>query len=342
MEKIRVAIIFGGCSSEYEVSLKSAHSVITHLDKEKYEVTIIGIDPEGGWYHFEGEPEKILEDTWLNMLDCTPVTLSLKRGRRVFLEVHGSHIEEIPVDVIFPVLHGKNGEDGTLQGLLELIDIPVVGCGLLSSAICMDKDIAHKIAKEAGIRVPSSVLLERKGVRGIEDISYPVFVKPVRSGSSLGISMVKTAVDLEKAVDDAFKHDDKVIIEERIDGVEIGCAIVGNEDLIVGELDEIEISEDFFSYGEKYALTSSTIHMPARLDEETTKRLKETAKMLYRVLRCQGYARVDMFLSKDGEIFFNEVNTIPGFTPHSRFPKMLSGIGWSFSYILDALIALAL
>jgi D-alanine---D-serine ligase len=252
----------------------------------------------------------------------------------------------MPVDVAFPVLHGKNGEDGTMQGLLELAGIRYVGCGVLSSAVCMDKDVAHRLVRAAGIRTPRSVALvsavpDEELFRLTKTFGYPLFVKPANAGSSFGISRVTGPDGLSVAVAAAFLHDGKVVIEEAVDGFEVGCAVLGNDALTIGEADEIELSAGFFDYTEKYTLKTSRIYMPARINARTAARVKRTAAKIYRVLGCRGLARVDMFLTGGSGIVFNEVNTMPGFTSHSRYPGMLGGIGMSFSGILDALIALA-
>ena len=251
----------------------------------------------------------------------------------------------IDVDLAFPVLHGKNGEDGTVQGLFELAGIPVVGCGTLSSALCMDKDRSHKLVKLAGISVPKSVTFNQLGkeaaIKGVRaDLSYPLFVKPVRAGSSFGITKVVREQELWDAIELAFRHDAEVIVEEAIEGFEVGCAVLGMDELTVGRVDEIELSCGFFDYTEKYTLQSSKIYMPARIDDEAEQRIQKTAVAIYRALGCSGFARVDMFYTPSGEIVFNEVNTIPGFTAHSRYPNMMKGIGLSFAQMLDKLIGL--
>lgn len=243
------------------------------------------------------------------------------------------------------MLHGKNGEDGTLQGLFELAGIPIVGCNTLSSALCMDKDKAHKLVSLAGISVPKSVTFKfadrEAALKKIRtELSFPLFVKPVRAGSSFGITKITENQELEAAMQLAFEHDTEVIVEENIDGFEVGCAILGIDELIVGRVDEIELSSGFFDYAEKYTLKSSKIYMPARIDAETEKEIQKTAVTIYKTLGCSGFARVDMFYTPSGRIVFNEVNTIPGFTSHSRYPNMMKGIGLSFADMLDKLIGL--
>lgn len=225
--------------------------------------------------------------------------------------------------------------------------IPCVGCGVFSSALCMDKDAAHRLVQLAGIPVPRSVALTKKLpkaklLKAVAGLHFPLFVKPIKSGSSFGITKVDKPDMLLGAVDTAFQFDSKVLIEEEVEGFEVGCAVLGNDTLTVGEVDEIELSHGFFDYTEKYTLKTSKIHMPARIDAETASRIKKTAQIIYLALDCSGFARVDMFLTPDRKIVFNEVNTIPGFTSHSRYPSMMKGIGMDFKQIIDQLIRLAI
>ena len=346
MSRKKIAVIFGGNSAEYEVSLQSAYSVFQNIDTEKYDIIPIGITRDGEWYHYTGEKENICNNTWFeDNKNLYPVIASQSRSVKGFLEFNDDKYKVIKVDLVFPILHGKNGEDGTLQGLFELAGIPVVGCNALSSAICMDKDRAHKLVSLTGISVPKSVTFNHSGkdaaLKKIEaDLIYPVFVKPVRAGSSFGITKVTEKQELDAAVELAFEYDTEVIVEEAIDGFEAGCAVLGNDILTVGRVDEIELSDGFFDYTEKYTLKSSKIHMPARIDAETEKRIQDAAVTIYKALGCSGFARVDMFYAPSGKIVFNEVNTIPGFTSHSRYPNMMKGIGLSFPELLDKLIGL--
>lgn len=348
MSKKRISVIFGGNSTEYEVSLQSAFAVFQNINTEKFDILPIGITRDGEWYHYTGEKEKICNNTWFeDNKNLYHVVVSQSRLVKGFLEFEADRYNVIKVDLVFPILHGKNGEDGTLQGLFELAGIPVVGCNALSSAICMDKDRAHRLVSLTGISVPKSVAFNNFGkaaaLKAIdENLTYPLFVKPVRAGSSFGITKINERKELDDAVELAFEHDAEVIVEEAIDGFEVGCAVLGNDILTVGRVDEIELSDGFFDYTEKYTLKSSKIHMPARIDVGAEKRIQETAITIYKALGCSGFARVDMFYTPSGEIVFNEVNTIPGFTSHSRYPNMMKGIGLSFSELLDKLIGLYL
>jgi len=346
--KIRkIAVLFGGHSPEYGVSLQSACAVIRHMDRAEYEPVPIGITHTGSWFYYTGETEKIADDSWCNTADCVPATLSLNRGEHSLLLLKGGRAERMEIDAALPILHGKNGEDGTVQGLFELAGIPVAGCGVLSSALCMDKDRAHKLAKEAGIRVPLSYVHDKYTDAGTAfseagRIGYPLFVKPVKAGSSYGISKVEDESGLSEAMELAFAYDEKIILEEYISGFEVGCAVMGTKELTVGEVDEIELSEGFFDFTEKYTLKTSAIHVPARISPELALKVKETAGAIYRALDCRGFARVDMFLDEDKEIIFHEANTIPGFTPHSRFPNMMKAAGISFEQVISAVLEEAL
>lgn len=346
MHKKKIAVLFGGSSSEYEVSLQSAFSVLENINRDKFEVFPIGINKDGDWYYYAGRNENICDDMWFeDDKNRYPVVFSQNRSIKGFFVFYGEQISVVNIDLAFPVLHGRNGEDGTLQGLFELAGIPIVGCNTLSSALCMDKSRAHKLVSLAGISVSKSItfgVLEKETAFGKikETLSFPLFVKPVRAGSSFGITRITKLQELADAVERALEYDGEVIVEEAVDGFEVGCAILGNKALTVGRIDEIELSGDFFDYTEKYTLQSSKIHMPARIDTETEKRIQTTAIRIYRVLGCSGFARVDMFYTRSGEIVFNEVNTIPGFTAHSRYPNMMKGIDLSFTELLDKLIGL--
>jgi D-alanine---D-serine ligase len=347
MEKINVVVFFGGCSPEYSVSLSSASGVVLNLDRDKYNPLMVGITQEGCWYYYRGPVEKLLNDTWHNPQDCTPVVVSPNRGDRCLILLKEGDLERVPVDAALPVLHGQNGEDGTIQGLLELAGIPLAGCGTLASALGMDKDRAHKLVSLAGVRVPRHFVMERhtaleEAEAFAESLGYPLYVKPVKAGSSYGITKISQKAHLSAAVSLAFEYDNQVILEENIPGFEVGCAVLGGRDLVVGEVDEIELSGGFFDFTEKYTLKTSAIHVPARISPEKAAEIKEKAKVIYRALGCSGFTRVDMFLTPDGEVIFNEINTIPGFTEHSRYPGMMKAAGHSFREVLSMIIDQAL
>ena len=346
MKKKNIAIVFGGHSTEYEVSLQSAYAVLSNLDTIKYIIIPIGISKNGDWFRYYGSYENIREGTWIeDDANLTSIAISQNRSISGMIEFTPNGNKVTKLDASFPVLHGKNGEDGTVQGLFELAGIPLVGCNTLCSALCMDKSKAHILVQSVGISVTKSIVVKQPINENSTDVitnnlTYPLFVKPVRAGSSFGITKIYKKEELFSAVMLAFEHDSEVIIEENVEGFEVGCAVLGNSDLIVGRIDEIELTNGFFDYTEKYTLKSSKIHMPARIDEQTEKKIKETACVIYKALGCSGFARVDMFLTPNNDIVFNEVNTIPGFTSHSRYPNMMKGIGLSFEDILDRLIDL--
>ena len=338
-----IAIIFGGNSSEYGVSLESASAILKNLPKDKYELYLIGITRLGKWYHYTGDIAKIEDGTWWQE-KSNPVCIYPDGEHSSIIEMTKNGVIYQHVEAIMPILHGKNGEDGTLQGLVQLANIPLIGCDTLSSALCMDKHRAHQLVKQAGIIVPQAVVIKEKSwqLETINELKLPVYVKPMKAGSSYGITKVSKTTDLPAAIKHAFEYDDEVIIEEEIVGFEVGCAIMGIDHLITGRVDEIELSGGFFDFTEKYTLKTSKIHMPARIDLTLEKQIQETAKLIYRTLGCQIFARVDMFLTPDHQIVFNEVNKIPGFTGHSRFPQMMKGAGYEFSKMLEMIIEMGL
>lgn len=342
--KKKIAVIFGGKSPEYEVSLSSAEAVFENIDKDKFEVYPVGITKTGDWFHYTGDTKNLSDDNWhKDKTKINKVIVSQNCSERGFYEFSEQKCIFVSIDLIFPVLHGKNGEDGTLQGLFELTGIDVVGCKTLSSALCMDKERAHKLVSLEGISVPKSVTFrktnEDASISKINsELNYPLFVKPLRAGSSFGITKVSEKKDLPFAVKKAFEYDEIVTVEEEIKGFEVGCAVLGRDNPIVGRVDEIELSGGFFDFTEKYTLKTSKIHMPARISPDAEKRIQDAAVTIYKALDCSGFARVDMFYTPSGEIVFNEVNTIPGMTSHSRYPNMMKGVGISFKQMIDRLL----
>ena len=336
--KENVAVLFGGCSDEYAVSLQSAGAVLAHMDPARWNAVPVGITRAGEWFYYSGDIEKIARDEWrADTEHCAACALSPDRARPGLTLAGGRRLR---VDRVFPVMHGKNGEDGTVQGLIELAGLPLVGCGTLASALCMDKFRAHAVARAAGFRAPRDALVRsgEEGLAAARAIGLPVFVKPARGGSSFGVTCVRSEGEVAAAVARALAHDAEAVVEERVEGFEIGCAVMGGDAPVAGAVDEIELRGDVFDFEEKYALKTARIHCPARISEKDAVRARETALGLYRALDCRGFARVDLFFRKDGEIVFNEINTIPGFTAHSRFPQMMRAAGWSFSALVDRLI----
>lgn len=341
MNKIRLGVIFGGQSSEYSVSLHSAGSFLRSVHQDRYEITMIGISMDGGFYHYEGNIEDIEHDRW--QAHAKPVAW-VHKG---IFELEEQKL--IEMDCVFPVLHGKNGEDGSIQGMMNILDLPIVGCDVLGSAICMDKEVMHRLFELNHIPAAKYVCLYAHGdnptFEEIErQIPLPWFVKPCNAGSSYGVHYVADRSEFESAVKDAFKYDGrgKVLVEEAIDGFEIGCAVMGDENLTVGEPDEIELEGKVFDFAGKYDLVGSAIYCPARISKEKTAEAKELAKAAYRTLCCRDMARVDMFVCPDGRIVLNEVNTIPGLTSTSRYPTMMKEAGIEFADLIDQLVDLAM
>lgn len=345
MAKTTIAVLFGGVSSEHEVSRMSATSVLNNLDKEKFNVLAVGIKKDGSWHLYPGPTEGLCTGEWEACKENIPVAFCPGSGMKGLVAFENGRVRELPVDVVFPVLHGKNGEDGTVQGLLEMAGVPVVGCGTLASALCMDKDKAHKLAALAGVEVPRSAAFSRRSTfaaiqNAAQLLGWPLFVKPVCAGSSFGITRVEQPQQLAAAVEAAFQHDSQVLLEEAVPGFEVGCAVMGNGELFVGEVDEIELSGGFFDYEEKYTLKTSRIHCPARIGKNDAERIKTAARTVYRALGCRVFARVDLFLTPQGKVVFNEINTIPGFTAHSRYPGMMRAAGLPFGELITRLVEL--
>ena len=343
-QKKTVALLFGGCSPEYEVSLCSAAAVLRGLDPARYDVIPVGITRRGEWFRCACSADDIEAGHWTER-PLIRASLSPDRSVHGLLEWDEAGVRAVRVDVVFPMLLGANGEDGTVQGLCELAGIPYVGCGVLGSAACMDKEVAHTLAAAAGVRVPRSVTLY-KGEEGsplerAAGLLYPLFVKPANAGSSYGITRVERADELTAAVELAFAFDSKAVVEEEIPGFEVGCAVIGNRELFIGEVDEVALGERWLDYEEKYGNRTAEIRLPARISPESRDKIRGTAAVLYQALGCRGFARVDMFLTPAGDVVFNEINTIPGFTAHSRYPKMLEAAGMPFSAIAERLITLA-
>jgi D-alanine--(R)-lactate ligase len=341
MDRLRIAIIFGGCSEEHPISVKSAQEVAKNLDIEKYEPFYIGITRSGAWKLCDGPATD-----WENG-SCRPAMLSPDRSVHGLLVLEPGQYKTIRLDVVLPVLHGKLGEDGAMQGLLELSGIPYVGCDVQSSALCMDKSLAYLVASDAGVATPKFCTFTANKPIDPDRLTYPVFVKPARSGSSFGVSRVDQKEELPSAVETARQFDSKVLIEEAVVGSEVGCAILGNgTDLMAGEPDRIALSHGFFRIHQETQPESgsenSTFIVPADISVAARELVQETAKILYRALGCRGLSRVDMFLKEDGTVVMNEVNTLPGMTSYSRYPRMMAAVGLPFAEVIDRIVSLAL
>ena len=344
MDRLKVGIIFGGCSEEHPISVKSAQEVARHLDLAKYEPFYVGITTSGAWKLCDGPGAG-----WENG-SCRPAVLSPDRsapGLLVLENGRAGRYQTIGLDVVLPVLHGKLGEDGAMQGLLELSGIPYAGCDIQGSALCMDKSLTYMVARAAGIATPNFWTVAASENIDPGQLTYPVFVKPARSGSSFGVSKVTGKDELASAVEAAGRYDSKVLIEEAVVGSEVGCAILGNDlDLLAGEVDQIALSHGFFRIHQEIAPESgsdnSTVTVPADISGESRALVQETAKAVYRALGCRGLSRVDMFLKEDGQVVLNEVNTLPGMTSYSRYPRMMAAAGLPFADVIDRMVALAL
>jgi D-alanine--(R)-lactate ligase len=341
MDRLKVGIIFGGCSEEHPISVISAQEVAKNLDAEKYEPFWIGITKSGAWKLCDGP-----DANWENG-SCRPAVLSPDRSVHGLLVLEQGQYKMIRLDVVLPVLHGKLGEDGAMQGLLELSGIPYVGCNVQSSALCMDKSLAYIVARSAGIATPNYWTVTANEDIDTDRLTYPVFVKPARSGSSFGVSKVSRKEELLSAVEIARQYDSKVLIEEAVVGSEVGCAILGNDpDLIAGEVDQIALSHGFFRIHQESEPESgsenSTPIVPADISAESRSLVQETAKALYRAFGCSGLSRVDMFLKEDGKVVLNEVNTLPGMTSYSRYPRMMAAAGLPLAEVIDRIVSLAL
>jgi D-alanine-D-alanine ligase len=373
MNKKQVCVLFGGVSSEYEVSLRSAASVLRHMDREAYDIHMLGITRDGRWLSYTGPIDLIESDGWHRSPYARRATLSPDRAHGGILLFPGKtaipHSQRIrqrlmggdepqpdegallPVDVVFPVLHGKNGEDGTVQGLLELAGIPYVGCGVLASAACMDKEVTHHLLQSAGIPKTKLIGLRRDDVEDFRiletrlssELGYPLFVKPANAGSSVGITKVKSPDMLEKALEDAFLHDDKLVVEQAVIGKEVECAVLGNRGPLAAEVvGEVAPAHDFYDYAGKYLDDSTALYIPATISPTIAQKVREIAVAAYKIMGCRGLARVDFFVRGDGEIILNEINTLPGFTSISMYPKLFEASGLSYSQLIDKLIAYAL
>jgi D-alanine--(R)-lactate ligase len=335
--RVRIGIVFGGCSEEHPVSVKSAREIARHLDLECYEPFYIGITRRGDWLLCDGP------DPGWDTGPGRPVVLSPDRVAGGLLVLDQGHYEAIALDLVFPVLHGTLGEDGAVQGLLELSGLPYVGCDIQSSALCMDKSLAYVVAASAGIATPRFWTIGADERVGPDRFTYPVFVKPARSGSSFGVSKVSRGEDLPGAVRSARQYDAKVLVEEAVVGSEIGCAVLGSgEDLTVGEVDQIGLSHGFFRIHQEPEPESgsdnATVTVPAAIPDESRDLVQETARAVYRALGCRGLARVDMFLQEDGGVVLNEVNTMPGMTSYSRYPRMMAAAGLPLPKLIDRLV----
>lgn len=349
--KLSLAVIFGGVSSEHEVSRMSVTSILENLSNERYEVHMVGITKEGRWLLYTGPVEDILSGAW-EQGPVTPAFLSPDPSVHGLVALRDGKAETIHVDVIFPALHGKNGEDGTIQGLFQLSGIPYVGCDTESSAICMDKAVTHSLLSSADIEQAHYLWFYADRFDAAPDtiknkiqarLDFPVFVKPSNAGSSVGVSKVERFEDLDQAIRKAAREDKKVVVEEGITGQEVEVAVLGNRDCDASIVGEIGASAQFYDYDDKYINGTSQLYIPARIPQEVSEKIRQTAVRAYRLLGCSGLARVDFFVTAgDNRVILNEINTLPGFTSISMYPKLWMAMGLSYGELLDKLIKLAL
>lgn len=352
VKKIRVGMLFGGKSAEHEISLLSAKSVIDAIDKNKYEVVLLGIDKSGEWFLHDD-----LNLCLVNASDANLIHLGVvKEGVAVIPKEAGSPLVSLSgrtlnqsIDVVFPILHGTYGEDGTVQGLLKLANVPFVGAGVLASAVAMDKDVMKRLLRDAGIRIakfltftdPAASTLNFNHIK--KELGLPFFVKPANLGSSVGVSKVKSEAEFHEKITLAFQYDRKILIEEYIAGREIECAVLGNDNPIASLPGELIPQHEFYSYEAKYLDENGAFfEIPAKLSGKRVSEIQALSIQAFKTLCCEGMARVDMFLKENGEVVLNEINTIPGFTRVSMYPKMWASSGLSYPDLIDKLIEFAL
>ncbi|NDL63290.1 D-alanine--D-alanine ligase [Acerihabitans arboris] len=351
MAKIRVGVIFGGKSAEHEVSLQSAKNIVENIDRERFDVTLLGIDKQGIW-HVNDASDYLLNQENPARIALNPSTTNVAlvpgQASHQLIESHNAGALD-QLDVIFPIVHGTLGEDGSLQGLLRMANIPFVGSGVLGSAMCMDKDVAKRLLRDAGLPVAPFVTLTRANI-GRHDFSsviarlgLPLFIKPANQGSSIGVSKVGNEAEYHRAVELAFRYDHKVVVEEAITGREIECSVLGNEQARASLCGEIILSDEFYTYETKYINEQgATVAIPADIPTAVNERIRGIAIKAFQALECQGMARVDLFLTPAGDAIINEVNTLPGFTNISMYPKLWEASGISYAQLITTLVELAL
>ena len=351
MNKLSVCVLFGGVSPEHEVSLRSAESVLSNMDSEKYNIYPVGITKEGDWILYgDNDYSTLPTGRWLECSDNRKATISPIRGQGL-LSFEGDCVVRERIDVVFPVLHGENGEDGAVQGLLQLAGIPVVGPGIAASAVAMDKTLTKLVADSENVDQAKWLLVKKVELQNhIENIldtveshfSYPVFIKPAGTGSSVGVSKAADRDQLKDALWLAGNYDEKILVEEFIDGREVEVAVMGNDSPVASVCGEIDAGAEFYDYDAKYHTDSSVAYIPARISEDVAEQVRENAIKIYSALGCKGLSRVDFFVTKDNRIVFNEINTIPGFTSISMYPKLFAASGIPYMELIDELLRLAL
>ena len=352
MKKLSVCILFGGISPEHEVSLRSAESVLNNIDHSKYNVIPVGITKDGDWIIFGGKDySELPAGTWMNNPKNNRGAISPVRGQGL-LRFEDDCVVRERIDVVFPVMHGENCEDGAIQGLLQLAGIPYVGPHIAASAVSMDKTLTKLVVDQAGVPQAAWHLVRKHEVKNHMDhviaaleakFQYPMFVKPAGTGSSVGVSKAANREALDKALHDATQFDEKILVEEFINGREIEVAVMGNSSPVASCCGEIDSGAEFYDYEAKYVTDTSTAYVPARISEEVEEQVREMAVQVYSAIGCQGLSRVDFFVTyEDNRIVFNEINTLPGFTSISMYPKLFAASGIPYSRLIDNLLELAL
>ena len=352
MKKLNVCVLFGGVSPEHDVSLRSAEAVLNNLDKEKYDILPLGITKNGVWMLYGGTDYSLLPGgAWETHPDNRPAAIAPAFGASL-LVANGDNMSTRKIDVVFPVLHGENGEDGAMQGLLKLAGIPYVGPHVSASAVAMDKTLTKLVADQAGVAQAAWQLVRRGDLENrLEQIldsleerfPYPMFVKPSGTGSSVGVSKAADRAALAIALAEAAKFDEKVLVEEFICGREVEVAVMGNANPVASVCGEIDSGADFYDYDAKYITDTSTSYIPARIDDAVAEQVREAAVKIYAAIGCCGLSRVDFFVTyQDNKVVFNEINTLPGFTSISMYPKLFDASGIPYSELLDELLRLAM
>lgn len=351
MAKLRVGVVFGGKSAEHEVSLQSAKNIVEAMDKTRFDVVLLGIDKQGEW-HINDASSYLLnaQDPARIALRPSDITLAQIPGKSSEQLINAGTGQPLPsIDVIFPIVHGTLGEDGSLQGMLRMANLPFVGSDVLSSAACMDKDVTKRLLRDAGLAIAPFVTLTRSN-RNIfsfadmkEKLGLPMFVKPANQGSSVGVSKVKSEEQYHQAVALAFEFDSKVVVETGINGREIECAVLGNDEPQASTCGEIVLNSEFYAYDTKYIDdVGAKVVVPAAIDPAVNEKIRQTAIGAYQALGCSGMARVDVFLTAENEVIINEINTLPGFTNISMYPKLWQASGLDYTSLITRLIELAL
>ena len=351
MKKLSVCILFGGISPEHEVSLRSAESVLNNIDHDKYNVFPVGITRDGDWICFGGKDYSMLPTgAWLTHPDNRRAAISPVRGQGL-LTFEGDCVVRERIDVVFPVLHGENGEDGAMQGLLQMAGIPYVGPHVSASAVAMDKTLTKLVVDQAGVTQAAWHLVRRQDLeyhmdttlaRLEEKFRYPMFVKPAGTGSSVGVSKAADREALRDALLAASVYDKKILVEEFIHGREVEVAVMGNDNPVASICGEIDSGADFYDYDAKYVTDTSVAYIPARISEDVEELVRDSAVKVYSAIGCQGLSRVDFFVTyADNRVVFNEINTLPGFTSISMYPKLFAASGIPYSELIDELIKLA-